>query len=757
MSDSKGRKTTDPLIIRGESGRLILPQEIAAKVHNFEITEEGTLITVRGPCPYIPKDISGLFPSEYANSMPGIFHATLSRGTREILLLHSGDTIYTFEGWKTTSGVFSGWKALVGPSSSSPQVNMTLPSDSLSAFPTQFEATPIGVIIIPQHEGRAIFYDGYAAAPLGYDTVPSSPQGIGPNSSLISGTDTYALANGEGYSVDRSGKSGRLGLHPQSGKGRLGTTERRLANNHIGALLGGIYQAAVQWVDRWGNFSAISQRSNSIQFDEEECTLTAQNPTRLKKQVVWSGIDPGPERTIGRILCRTRDTLNSGTQVLYIVPGNAGYGVYGAFATLPDNVSDQFPDNVPDGWLVGLPNDVMPIPHFKLCRLAFGRLWIANTLDDPGLLVPSMPGRYGTFLQNEEIYPDPSGGEITGLWNTRNGLLVFTATTSFLVIPSDDGKSWIIKSIHRTVGCVAPSSICTLQDGRTIWLSQDGFYSFDGESIIFEGVDILPMTKRINKVRAKQSVAAYEPHKKEYRCWVPMDGSRTNNLCFIFDGSVWRQRRRTEVQAVCVTKDHLQYMLATGRQSYRTSTTFTDKDTGIAATTVVNTNTTGVWVVDHEVESFEPQTVDAETSVDRTYRSVLETSWITWTDSHDRKTAKTIYLNFRETANASARIRVYRDWRKGDVIYSDTSKATFYTPEDLPAFWGTYSWDDSEDPNEYSIRRPFWKRVDIEVPSCEVYKIVIDVFVESQDDRCEFVGMMIDEEPKVGGFGSRIP
>ena len=749
MSNSKGRKTTEPLILRGESSRLILPQEIAAKVHNFESTEEGTLITVRGPCPYIPKDINGSFPTTYADSMPGIFHAVVGGGTREILLIHSGDTIYTLEGWKTTSGVFSGWTALIGPSSSSPQVNMTLSSDSLAAFPTQFESTPVGVIIVPQHEGRAVFYDGYAAAPLGYDTVPSAPLGMGPNSSLISGTDTYALANGEGYCVDRSGKSGRNGLHLQSGKGRLGTTERRLANAHIGALLTGVYQAAVQWIDRWGNLSAISQRSNSIQFDEEECTSATQNPTRLKKQVMWLGIDPGPERTIGRILCRTRDTLNSGTQQLHIVPGNAGYGVYGAFATLPDNVSEQFSDNVPDGWLVAIPSDVMPIPHFKLCRLAFGRLWIANTLDDPGLLVPSMPGRFGTFLENQEIYPDPSGGEITGLWNTGNGLLVFTATTTFVVTPSDDGQDWIVQTLNRTVGCVAPSSLATLQDGRTMWLSRDGFYLFDGESISFAGIDILPTTKRTNKVRAKQSVAVYDPRKKEYRCWVPMDASKSNNLCFIFDGTVWRQRRRTEVQSVCVTKDHLQYVLATGTQSYKTISSRTNES--------VDRTLSGVWVLDHEVESFEPTSVDSETSVDRTYRSVIETSWIAWMASHDRKTVKTIYLNFRETANASAQIRVYRDWRKGNVIYADTSNAKFYTPEDPPAFWGTYSWNDTDEPNDFSTRRPFWKRVDIEVPSCEVYKIVIDVFTNSQDDRCEFIGMMIDEEPKVGGFGSRIP
>ena len=52
---------------------------------------------------------------------------------------------------------------------------------------------------------------------------------------------------------------------------------------------------------------------------------------------------------------------------------------------------------------------------------------------------------------------------------------------------------------------------------------------------------------------------------------------------------------------------------------------------------------------------------------------------------------------------------------------------------------------------EYTSRRPYWKRVDIDIPSCEVYKIII-----TATERVEFIGMAIDEEPKLGGFGSRI-
>lgn len=752
MSNPSARLTSDPLILRNESGRLILPQEIAAKLHNFELTEENTLITLRGPCPIIPKGPKNTYPTEYSSYMPGLYHAVLRNGTREILLLHSGDSIYSFEGWNNDPAGFSPWKPIIGPSSASPQVEMELPEFSVS-FPTQFETTPLGVVIVPQNEVRAVFYDGYCAAPFGYDTTPTPPHGHGP-ASLPTGagaTNTLDIANDEGLCIDASGKTGgdRYILLTEMGKGRLGHTESVSASSqagtgtpteYFGQLRPGTYQAAVQWIDRWGNFSAVSGRSNEIRFEAERTKVKDDTPDRLMKEVMWTGIDPGPTRTVGRILCRTRDLLHAGDMGLYVVPGNVGAGVFGAFATMPDNNSDRFTDNCPDAWLVTNPLEVIPTPIFKLCRLAFGRLWIANISGNPGVLLPSLPGRYGTFLENSEIYPDPSGGEITGLCLTETGLLAFTATTSFMVVPNSDGDGWVVQTIHKTVGCVAPSSIATIGDGRVLWLARDGFYQFGPNGIEFIGVDISTTTRRINKVRARRSVAAFDPKSKEYRCWVPLDASKENNICFIYDGDGWRQRKRTPAQAVCVTQDHHQYMLATGTQRIPGGGT---ED--------------GVWVLDHEAQSFESLKVDGELETDRTFRSVLESSWITWTSSHTRKSVKTIYLNFRETRNATAKIKIYRDWRMTNPIYTDTSKASLFSPEDIPPFWGEYTWDSTDDPNKYSTRRPFWKRVDVDVPSCEVYKIVIDVFTTSQDDRCEFVGMMIDEEPKLGGFGTRVP
>ncbi len=716
MSDSRGRNTTDPLIPRGESSLLLSAAEVAQKIENFVVTSEGTLQSITGPVPFIPRSEgkSNVFPSEYG-TMYGVYHTLLDRGSTDLLLLHTRNSIYHFHGWNTSSP----WKKVVGATGA--LLTMDLSGKETPQFPTQFETTPKGVVIVPQNGGRAVFYNGETPLPLGYSSVPSSPTGYGPETS---DPETKDKVNDSGYAVSRAGPG--YTLNDDFGFGRLGTVDPRPDNTAGGRLLSGTYQCSYQWIDFYGNLSPLAPRSNAVTFVEQEVENSDDSTDMLRKQVLWSNISVGPEGTMGRVLSRTRDARNAGTQKLYLVPGNVGYGTFGAFATLPDNTSTKWPDNVPDGWIVAEPHDVRPVPQFRLCRLAFGRLWIANTIDDPGILIPSMPGRYGTFLANTEMFPDPSGGEITGLWSTSGGMLVFTATSSFLLTQSDDGQSFRFLTLNANIGCVAPSSIVNMPDGTVVWLGREGFYAFttsaDGPAITPISGQIRRETDRINPVRARQACAALDPQTSEYRCWVPLDASRKNNLCFVFDGMGWRRRTKESLQSVCTTKDHRKYMIGAGDVVNSSGTT-----------------NTGVWVLDRASSSYRPQEATA----------TIETVWISWAESIARRSGKTIYLAFRESYKGSAKIKVYRDWRKSSTpAYVDEVNALLYTPEDVPPLWGVDPWGTGE----WVKRRPYWKRVDISIPSCEVFKIVIET-----THPIEFIGMAIDTEPKLGGFGTRVP
>jgi len=54
MADERTRNSVGPFQLRVESGRLIAPNEVASKIENMYLTDEGSLRSVQGPLPYQP-------------------------------------------------------------------------------------------------------------------------------------------------------------------------------------------------------------------------------------------------------------------------------------------------------------------------------------------------------------------------------------------------------------------------------------------------------------------------------------------------------------------------------------------------------------------------------------------------------------------------------------------------------------------------------------------------------------------------------
>ena len=567
MAYTGNRARRGPLLIRAESGKLLLPQEIGSEVENMYLTKEGTLRSVWGPAPYVPNygdTTNSVYPSY--GTMHGIFHARLGlNGEREVLLAQWNSTVYVFEGWNARAG--NAWRALAGDAADSPDLVLDLETDTRATFPPQWEVTPKGIVIIPKGDNaRPLFYDGHTILPLGYDSAPGAPDGWGP---LASG-ESYYYYIGFGSSQDRTPgndpPTGSTQMNIAFGDGRIGFVEMvGTDSNHPADLAGrvnkGRYRAAVQWVNLCGDLSPISGRSGELIVPRSGNLL---NPDAALPQFLWGSLNPGPDGTIGRSLLRTKDLETSTTQDLFEVPPNSAEGVL-AFATIPDNVTGVYPDNCPDGWLISNALEPVPVTPFRLYKTAFGRGWAANFQGDPGRLHPTVPGRFGTFLKGKELYPDPRGAEITGLYPMPNGLLTFTETTTFLVAFNDYARDeFFVQTVHPTIGCVAPSSIAVMPDGMIIWLSQDGFYGMKDGQIAPVSDSIEYQLRRINRARMVQACAAYDVHEKKYRCWLPMEASKENNVCWEFDGAGWTQRTDTAASDVCVTQDHRAYMLVSG-------------------------------------------------------------------------------------------------------------------------------------------------------------------------------------------------
>lgn len=775
--DERGKQKIGTFAMRIASGRLFLPDDIASKINNFYPTEEGTLRSVEGPLPYLPSGAGGAPTSGITADittgqygvMHGIFHALLDvNGERDVLLVQTGSQIWEFAGWDR------GWSLLIG-STSVPggpgAYEDSFENTIIPQFPTQFESTSTGIVIVPQN-GRAYFYDGTYVAPLGYSEIPGAPTGLGPRNRFrgtnYNGTvDNFSTQPGEmssmgvndaGYSHDSL--AGRpSGMIASFGHGRLGMTRNPLtwvgadyqtiggggnvnsnkidgtrANGSVGGWLeSGEWRATTQWIDCWGNLSPMSGRSNEVTVSYQPATFWKYWDVSgsdgasfvaladdVRKQIAWTSIDPGPERTIGRILYRTKDTLHSGTTDLFRLTSEAT-GSAIAFATLPDNICTTYPDNIPDAWLLRKAIDIVPVPQFKLCRVAFGRLWIGNTAEAPGLIRPSLPGRWGTFPANQEIFPDPSGDEITGLWRASVGLLAFTSTSTYLILPSESGEGFSSVTLSAEVGCTAPGSLATLKDGTVIWMGYDGFYAFSGKEDYSRGIELISMdidlfTRRVTHSRRKQATAAVDFATNEYRCWTSLDGSKKNNICFIFDGNGWRSRSDLQASAVCVTRDHRNYMLAAG----------------------LHAENGGVWLVDHEQGRYQNATITGR-------QAVLETAWLSPAISQEKRTAYTLFLWLRETSDATINIDVMRDWRNTVV---ETTTAKRYSGDDVPSFWGETVLGAG---TTWQKKRPYWTRAAIYIPSAEVFK-----FRLRGTGSWEFVGIQLEEASRYAG-GARIP
>lgn len=739
--NKQGHRGSGVLLLGPTSSDLLKPDEVFEEVVNMDPTEEGGYRSITKGT-WLSFVDSGSPPASGATAntavgggsfsygpMHGIHHATLKAGARDILLLHTGGQIWEFRPWSRS------WYPLVGPASATnAYLKWKPPSDDIDQWPTQFCTTPTGVVIVPQG-GRAYFYDGEKIAPLGFDQAPGAPTGLGPESSQdeYDGSNFSSGVNDTGFSRHRL--RGRPGAGEDTFKfGRIGTVTTNSniefldANKDVpglsaGVLLNGRWRCRSSYVDNWGNRSPLSPESNDITFDRQPSTAWVATASAwigqesVCKFIAWDGISTGPPHAIGRDLWRTKDLENSGTSWYFKVPGDAQSTA--SFATIADRIVETFPDNVPDAWLVEEAPRIVPVPNFKLCELAFGRLWIANTRHQPGMLRPSEVGFWGEFHEGLERFPDPQGAEITALHAHERGLLVFTDSSTFLITPNDRGDDFVQATLSTTAGCVAPNSIVTLRNGAVVWLGRDGFYGWDGASQpVFMWDQQRELAKRLNRGRYARSSACFNIETGNYECWAPVDGSQFPNVRFKFDGENWHYDDFDDdigIVDVTTTSDYRGMTIACGR--YGTDT--------------------GVW--------FPTRLGDVQ-------EARLKTGWLRGPGSNVKASVRTVHLWLRESGQQQSdsekiQVKVRRNFRSEVkdtytiLPYKDVA-TQYRSREALPTFYG----DTIGSSAIGRVRAPYWERVDIDVSYADVFSLEVTC-----SRRIEIIGLSYSEQPKDSG------
>lgn len=781
----------------GESDALIPAESSARYIENLRLTPEGTLRAVQPPPELAPqwrldntgfvKNYSGLLlNADYTRDSSfrynGVFHARLGEfGARDVTLWHFRGTVWAYQGWNSPHNYQ--WEPVYGNlATTDTSYGYAFPEDSsLTQFLTQFVRLPSGILIIPQG-ARAAVYDGYRMLYLGYDSAPGAPEPLSPkpisfydSGSVFSDASRVYEPNEGGFnfngrSMPWSFGTCRLGtIDVMGATGNFynggGSSGKKHTNPNGGTLKEGMIRAKVQWVNAHGDLSPASppstawtcQKEDNVSKDRKKDDDEMASVLRL--QAWWSGIVPGPEGTIGRVFSKTRDLINSGDPVFYEVPANSCAGTH-EFATLPDNVSESYPDNVPESWLVAPTTDVDAMPLFRVAAMYANRLWIGNATGDPGVVRASRPGQWGTLPKDKHIYyPDPSGAEVTGLFATERGLLVFTETTTALCQINDEGTGFRWETLSRSVGCVSPDSIALLPGGAAVWLGREGFHAYQGGevSLISRG-GVEDSVRRINPARRHRACAVVDPDVGEYRCWVPLDRSDFNDHCFVFDGTSWRERNDMVVDCAAVTDDHRQYVLAAGA--------YPRADSSNSFDSLFVLDKAGAWTREYSYST--PTVTGIAQPLQATWK--LRSAWLRANRAHRRGSPLRIRLWFRETANARVRMRVYRDWRESpavmDVAADDDKAPDTYPTDDPPAFFDTTKLGSSvtsrstrtargsrpQEAAAFRKRRPFWSKMDIAVPSCEVFAFEL----EGQGD-FEFIGFQYLENSQSHHGGNNTP
>lgn len=518
----------------------------ATLIQNFNVGIDGLLRGIVGPAP-VMVDLQSGAPQTY-DPLYGVFLGNI--GGLETLLTYEGGAIKRWTPWSGQNA----WDTL----EEGLQAGSTL-------APAQFLSAGEGVVILPQSVDGAQprYYDGMYYGYLGYPDIPPTVDPIGPSnrSPSSTGVPAYEGHNTAGiarmavdlnktYESDGSLTETRYRFY-RYGFGAIGSTEANPAatdaeGEDAGILLPGEWFATVQYVNRWGHISAPSPLSAPQRLSFRRPINTSTQLEDLRQNWYWN-IPVGPKNTVGRIISRTRDTINNGTGfTTYELRGRAGSSGLAAFASVPDNASTLFYDNFGDGSLLTETMQTIRVPTATAMAFAFGRLWL-GTRD--GRIYFSKQGNIGTFLRDEFVV---TSGRVTGFALTPEGLIAFTATDAMMVIERPEAAAFTTRKMASTEGCVAPDSIRTLTDGTVIWLSRRGFCAYaataDGGTPLHVGAPIVhDWTEHMETVRT--ACAVVHPTQGTYICWVQ---TKRGKVGFQFD-SQFGWSIRTDVEATSAT------------------------------------------------------------------------------------------------------------------------------------------------------------------------------------------------------------
>lgn len=276
----------------------------------------------------------------------------------------------------------------------------------------------------------------------------------------------------------------------------------------------------------------------------------------------WVGVPTGGPETVARIVWRTQNVYDSNGDPVQ------GYADQFFFhSIILDNMVTGFQDFLTDAELGAqlVESEYGTWPTSSKYIAPFKGTMFAAGVNEAALY-------YSAPLQPENFPPDnvldlgdANLGPITGLYPTRNALVVFKQR-GIQLIKGDPVNGFFPQILTRDVGCAAPNTVRDVPGVGLCFLSESGIYAMQG-ALENEGVPtrVVPLhvpmgewVPRLNRAALIGACGAVYHRDKEYWLCVPTIGSDTNNLVLVYhyEAGEWSTRTGFPVSCITETNDH---------------------------------------------------------------------------------------------------------------------------------------------------------------------------------------------------------
>ena len=549
-----------------------------------------------------------------------------------------------------------------------------------------------------------IVFDGYKTERAGFSGPPNPP------SATV--TSNY---NGAVSASDEAAGSSTSFTWAQAGMG-LGSADKQCG-----------YRYKVSFVNERGQESPLSGTSNAVVFKP-----FGKDDYKARGNV-HVDLPTGGSEVVARRIYRTLDYLDDN-----------GEGTDSAYAQdfyflreIQDNTSLTFEDYLPDAVLGSLvdADDFGPWPTGAKYIAAFkNTMFVAGSKASEVLF--SAPGQPEVFPVNNIFNVGAQdAGPITGLWATKNALVVFKSRGIYL-IRGNPVSGFTADTLTRDVGCIAPNTLAELPGVGLAFVSHSGVYILVGAlqnegtptKVVHLSQGIPDVIERFNRSALIGAFGCIYHRDKEYWIAVPTLGSHKNNLVLVYhyDLGEWSTREGYPINCMIETGDHRGYLMF---GSHDTSSTDLTDPTNVSSG--IHVYSRG-WP-DKNGTAISPLYETAHLDFGSVYNAVQPARIMAYAVGYGANDLKVNFTVNREDTKA---------------LVSDAQTNQLYPSDALPLY-GTVTWGGGPGSavDQWSEHRPVVLRYDISA----VHKSVVSemqVSFSPEGKRIQIVGY--DLEVKTG-------